>query len=517
MRQYIKSIVIFVLLLQSASLWGKIVSHRISVEAFNVVFQDSLEWADYYYNIHRYQQAIPLYKKNLDLEEGEEKARILKKLALSEAAIEHPSKSVSYIHEYLQFEFQPSFLLHEGFDSIRETEEFSEVSERVIPKITIWALLYFFVALIGFYVMGMLLLNKKIDKGARILIAIFVFIHSLFILNISINRANYLFELPHTYLMSTWSSLLYGPLLYFYFKRVSEKYRFSLSDLWHLLPTLLLAVYLIPNVYAFSSFEKVSLMLARLQNGVSPGDSGKLILLVTLKALSLAIYAIFIHKILQKGKTSERLKSKTRLWQKNIYYIHVAYVVTYVVYGISISAGNPFPIFLHTPIIMMATMVVYVGYAANVQPNVFSGVYTYTNRLFPKYVKSGLTESLSIELKDNLMRLFEVEKLYRRNDINLDLVAQKLDTTRHNASQIINEHFKVSFHEFVNNHRIKEAKALLKNNRTLNIIDIAYEVGYNNKVTFNKAFKKETQLTPTQYLGQLKKKTSPSLSEISHY
>lgn len=233
--------------------------------------------------------------------------------------------------------------------------------------------------------------------------------------------------------------------------------------------------------------------------------------------MSLAIYAIFIHKILQKGKTSERLKSKTRLWQKNIYYIHVAYVVTYVVYGISISAGNPFPIFLHTPIIMMATMVVYVGYAANVQPNVFSGVYTYTNRLFPKYVKSGLTESLSIELKDNLMRLFEVEKLYRRNDINLDLVAQKLDTTRHNASQIINEHFKVSFHEFVNNHRIKEAKALLKNNRTLNIIDIAYEVGYNNKVTFNKAFKKETQLTPTQYLGQLKKKTSPSLSEISHY
>ncbi|WP_291869465.1 AraC family transcriptional regulator [Maribacter sp.] len=35
--------------------------------------------------------------------------------------------------------------------------------------------------------------------------------------------------------------------------------------------------------------------------------------------------------------------------------------------------------------------------------------------------------------------------------------------------------------------------------RNMNIIDIAYEVGYNNKVTFNKAFKKDTLLTPSQY------------------
>ena len=379
-------------------------------------------------------------------------------------------------------------------------------------------MLYFFVALIGFYVMGMLLLNKKIDKNARILIALFVFIHSIFILNISINRANYLFEIPHSYLMSTWSSFLYGPLLFFYFKRVTQRHRFTREDFWHFIPTLLLIGYLIPNVYAFTGEEKVSLMLSRLQNGVSPEDSGKLVLIVTLKAISLAVYAYFIHLILKKSKVKERSKSKTLLWQKNIYYIHVAYVVTYIVYGVSISLGNPYPVLLHIPIIMMAVMVVYVGYAANVQPNVFSGILTYTNnRLFPKYVKSGLTESLSLELKEHLAELFEKDKLYRRNDINLDLVAKKLGTTRHNASQIINEHFKRSFHEFVNVYRIKEAKELLEKENDLNIIDIAYEVGYNNKVTFNKAFKKETSLTPSQYLGEIQKKKSPSLSELRHY
>ena len=518
MWQTFNSFVLIFLLLHTIFLWSKEPRSGTKFDELPLAFQDSLEWADYYYNIRRYQQAIPLYKKNLDTIK-EEKAKILKKLALSEAAIEHPTQSVSYIHEYLQLEFKPSFLLHEGFDPIRTMDEFSEVSERVTPRINMWSLLYFFVALIGFYVMGMLLVNKKIDKNARILIAFFVSIHSLFILNISINRSNYLFELPHSYLMSTWSSFLYGPLLFLYFQRVSNKHRFTWKDLWHLLPTLILMAYLIPNVYAFTGPEKINLMLTRLQNGVSPEDSGKLVLIVSLKAISLAVYAYFINRLLKRNKEKDKLAQKNRLWQTNIYYIHVAYVITYIVYGISISAGNPYPIFYHIPIIMMATMVLYVGYAAtNVQPNVLSATYALTNGLFPKkYLKSGLTESLSLELKENLTQLFEKEKLYRRNDINLDLVAKKLNTTRHNASQIINEHFKKSFHEYINVYRIKEAKELLESGKVLNIIDIAYEVGYNNKVTFNKAFKKETALTPTEYLGKLPKKKSPSLSEIGHY
>ena len=211
------------------------------------------------------------------------------------------------------------------------------------------------------------------------------------------------------------------------------------------------------------------------------------------------------------------MDDKTKIWQKNIYGIHVGYIITYILYGFLITNGYASGILYHVQILMMAIMVIYVGYAANLQPQVFSGIYTYTNRLFPKYVKSGLTLGLSKELKNNLTKLFEEEKLYRRNDINLEMVAEKLNTTRHNASQIINEHFNVSFHEFVNTYRIKEAKEILgdeKSQEKLNIIDIAYEVGYNNKVTFNKAFKKDTQLTPTQYLAKLKLERSNHLSEV---
>jgi len=506
MRQsIIIRIVLICLIFQSHKVFSHGDEHSFSIKPNNIAFQDSLQWADYYYNIHRYEKAIPLYKKNLGLERIT-KTKILKKLALSEAAINHSTKSVDFLNEYLLLDFKPSFLLHEGFDSIRESEEFNQISSSVNPEITIWSILYFIVALIGFYVLLIISLNRQINGAARFLISGFLFIHSLFILNISINIANYLFEFPHAYLMSTWSSFLYGPLLYFYFKRITEKYSFKKKDLLHLLPTAILLIYMIPTVYWLSGEDKINVMLTRLVRGINPQDSNQLVILVILKAISLIVYAFFINKVYKKSKQENKLDDKTKIWQKNIYAIHVGYIITYVFYGILITNGYSSGIFYQIPILMMATMVLYVGYAANLQPHVFSGIYTYTNRLFPKYVKSGLTDGLSKELKDNLNKLFVEDKLYRKNDINLEMVAEKLNTTRHNASQIINEHFNMSFHEFVNTYRIKEAKNILNDEKyqNLNIIDVAYEVGYNNKVTFNKAFKKDTQLTPTQYLNDLK-------------
>ena len=157
--------------------------------------------------------------------------------------------------------------------------------------------------------------------------------------------------------------------------------------------------------------------------------------------------------------------------------------------------------FYHSQLVVMSLMVLYVGYTANVQPKVFGGLFSLPNQFLLKYKKSGLTQSLSRELKEKLIHLFDEAKIYKENTINLELLAAQLDTTRHNASQVINEHFNMGFHELVNKYRIEEAKKILHNDeqKNLNIIDIAYEVGYNNKVTFNKAFKKDTQLTPSQY------------------
>lgn len=467
----------------------------------SVTFKDSIKWADYYYNIQRYEDAVPLYEKSLEENPKTDKVHALKKLALSHAALENPVESISTLDDYFQLDFNPNFILNEGFDPIRETEEFKRISERILPKATTWSLIYLFVALIGFYVVLMILFNKQIHPISRSLIGVFIFIHSFFILNISISSANYMFEYPHTYLMSTWASFLYGPLLFLYFKTTSQKYKLRKVDFLHFIPTVILTAFLIVTVYAFSGEEKIQLMLSRIFNGLNPQDSDKLLLLVVLKIVSLAVYGYFIWRVYVMSKRRKLLDTKNQIWQKNIYHIHIFYVLTYSAYGLMIINGITSGLMFDVSIVAMATMVLYVGYSANIQPDVFNGAYSYTNRLFPKYEKSGLTPSLSMELKENLLHLFAVEKIYKENNINLDMVAQRLNTTRHNASQIINEHFNQSFHEFVNTYRIREAKELLLDDKPqrLNIINIAYEVGYNNKVTFNKAFKKNTQLTPSQY------------------
>ncbi|MEM9648740.1 MAG: helix-turn-helix domain-containing protein [Bacteroidota bacterium] len=120
-----------------------------------------------------------------------------------------------------------------------------------------------------------------------------------------------------------------------------------------------------------------------------------------------------------------------------------------------------------------------------------------------KYEKTGLSESFSLELKEKLEDIMLTQKPYLNQDFKLDDIADLLNISRHHASQVINENFKMSFYDFTNKYRIEEAKLHLQDfeNKTQSISDIAYECGFNNRVSFYKAFKKITRTTPTTYLG----------------
>ncbi len=455
--------------------------------------------ADTLYRMQQYAEALQLYQSVLQ-QNNLESPPVLKKVALSYAAQNNAIKSVEYIEAYLLKEFNTDFLADDGFSTIDSSKEFIAVVAKYTPKFTTWNFLYLYVALIGFYITLTINFSKKIDKTARILISSFVFIHSFFILHICLNLANYHYEYPHTYLMSTSFSFLYGPLLYFYFKRITEQYTFKIRDLLHLIPTVLFLIYIIP-IYSMSASDKLDLMLGRISKGYQSQDSEYVALLVVLKLASLIIYGYFVGKLYIKGKQRTELKKADKFWQRNVYSIHILYVISYAIYGVLISNHMKSGFFYHSQLAVMSFMVLYIGHTATVRPRVFQGIFSWDAKTLFKYKKSGLTQSLSVELKESLINLFDHTKIYKENNISLELLAEKLGTTRHNASQVINEHFQMGFHDLINKYRIDEAKKIMASDyqKNLNIIDIAYEVGYNNKVTFNKAFKKDTQLTPSQY------------------
>ncbi len=450
-------------------------------------------------------ESIESYENALSRGAVADSTWVYQQLAFAYAQQGDAGQAADRIRHYLHREFRPEVLSNLYFDPVRESAQFKEVLAVYAPRNNILSYIYLYVGLIGFYIAFVLFLHKRIDQTARLLIGAFVLIHSVFILNIYLSFTNYSFLYPHSLLMSTGFSFLYGPLLYFYFKRVTKGYEFRPRDVIHLVPTLLIILYLIP-IYAMPAASKLELMLAELQPSADGIMEWEYIIIVALKLSSLIFYGWLIRREFMSSDTRAYHTAPSPNWMRNVYLIHVAYIVCYSIYGgLIIYQTNPGGGLYHAQVVSMSLMVLYVGYFASLQPQVFGSSFPFERQLFTKYRKSGLTTSLSRELRDRLVQLFDQDKIFRENDLNLEGLATRMDTTRHNASQVINEHFRLSFHELVNKYRIEEAKAMLERDakRNLNIIDIAYEVGYNNKVTFNKAFKKDTQLTPSQYQQQV--------------
>ncbi len=116
----------------------------------------------------------------------------------------------------------------------------------------------------------------------------------------------------------------------------------------------------------------------------------------------------------------------------------------------------------------------------------------------PKYQKSGLQPGDDRKIFEKLCRIIEEEKLWSDSEMDLRTLAEKTGSTYHNLSQTINQNTGLNYHSFINRYRIAEACRLLKES-DLNIIEVAYEAGFNSKGTFNSVFKKEKDCTPSQF------------------
>lgn len=424
-------------------------------------------------------------------------------VALSHGYLGNASQAKVHLERYIKRSYDINVLNNSSLENIKESKEYKSLVNSYKPKIDIWILFFAASGIIGVFIAFVINLRKKGDTIANILIGLFVLFHSLFILHLSLFLGNYVFYLPNSYYATITFSFLYGPLLYFYIKRISEKYTFKWLDAIHLIPTLIIVLYFIP-VYGLSPAIKLEKMFNIDQNFVST-----LSVIVVFKATSLLVYGFLALRVyLNNVKKNNKIGNEILKWQRNMSFLNIFYALTYVAYAIVLLTHVVFirdnNFMLYSQVIILACIVFYVAYTAYVQPRVFSKKHLFADELL-KYQKSGLTESFSSDLKEQLLHLLNEEKIYKTNNISLDILSERLDTTRHNISQVINEHFDLNFFNLINKYRIQEAQDVFRNDthQNLNIIDVAYDVGFNNKVTFNKAFKEETKLTPTQFLKKI--------------
>lgn len=121
-----------------------------------------------------------------------------------------------------------------------------------------------------------------------------------------------------------------------------------------------------------------------------------------------------------------------------------------------------------------------------------------------KYQKSNLDKALLKAYAKRLEAAMQQRKLYKNPDITLAKLASEIGINSHHLSLVLNSQFNQKFYEYVNEYRIKAAKKLLDSTQQPSI-QIALEVGFNNKATFHKYFKKYTAVTPSQFRKMVRK------------
>ena len=98
-------------------------------------------------------------------------------------------------------------------------------------------------------------------------------------------------------------------------------------------------------------------------------------------------------------------------------------------------------------------------------------------------------------LIDNVVT--EIREHYME-DISLTSLAGKYNVSMGRLSEMIKEHLKVNFSDYIATLRIQRAKELLRDD-SLSIQEIAEIVGYNDYFYFTKVFKKVAGISPSKY------------------
>ena len=107
----------------------------------------------------------------------------------------------------------------------------------------------------------------------------------------------------------------------------------------------------------------------------------------------------------------------------------------------------------------------------------------------------------SAAIAAQLLQLMESQSPYLDEDLNLQMLSEQLGVPLRPLSTAINREFGTNFYGLVNGYRVKVASLWLSDSENADetILDIAFRAGFNSKASFNRVFKEQTGLTPSEF------------------
>ncbi len=111
--------------------------------------------------------------------------------------------------------------------------------------------------------------------------------------------------------------------------------------------------------------------------------------------------------------------------------------------------------------------------------------------------KNDYSEQDVIKVEEGISKL----NLHLEANINIEEFSRKVGLPNKTVSLILNKRLKTKFFEFINTHRVEEAKRLLADPALnhYNVMDILLMAGFNNKSSFHRFFNRSVEISPSEY------------------
>jgi len=387
-----------------------------------------------------------------------------------------------------------------------------------ISKIDVWSLLLIMGAAQGLILLFVLLISKRGNRKANLFLSILLFILILNIieyLSISSGVYNYF---PHLYGLKISIWYLIGPLIFYYTKLlITKNYKFKKIYLLHLIPFFIFLVFSF-DIFLLEKSQKIFMInLLKADRAYFPNLVNQ-DLLVSLQSLHLFSYLLATIYLIKKYRKSildnfSNIERINLFWLKTLIIDFIIILVVYMIVYLLIPNTSNVDYFSFEKLFLLtiSSLLTLTSIFSLNQPEIYLGDLSeniglsFKSKVNKKYEKSVLTKELSEKILNKIIKYMKEDKPFLEDDFSLNKLSDKISTIPNYVSQVINESLNLNFFDFVNGYRIVEAKKLITNNseNKFTFLQIAYEVGYNSKSAFNRAFKKHTKLTPTKFKNQL--------------
>ena len=379
----------------------------------------------------------------------------------------------------------------------------------------IWAVIILFGAAQGVF-LSLYLLTRSENRDANKWLAFLLAAISLHLFEYGADISGIALQYP--FLLASTYPLLFclGPFYFIYCRYLLDKnYKVSIKSILHFIPALLVLLMMMP-FYTMPNNQKISFILNLESNGNLKIPLEQLVFMaIHVAQTAIYVYAAykFIHKKEQELKefSSDVLVIKKISWLNTFSLYFAIWLLLYFLLVLLLTFINSFQIQVDYVILLITSVSLYaIGYSAIQSPELFKSFPDLEFHSIELNTQTPPTELRNgnrfPELKQKLLQFMEANKPYLKSDLKISELADALSVPYHQLSQLINDEFLVNFYDFINKYRVEDAKKLLiEDSRNYKIIAIAYEVGFNSKATFNRVFKKFTDLTPSEF----KEKFSP--------